>query len=463
MAMWEEKNGLLRPYGFGYDAVDQDAKKRRRAPKTTTSYEDDELSAFKRRKLIATTRDLQRNFAIAGWAIRKHLDYVSTFNFQCRSSDNSLNQRIENLMTWWSRAENCDVAGRHCFPRLVRIMEECRAVDGDLLVMQLSSGEIQLVEGDRIQDGARGNQSAPGGAFLNGVELDAAGRAIRYAVSRREPGSTVLTLERYVSADFSKLFGYYDRVDQVRGISRIAPAINHFQDLYEGITYALAKAKVAQMFGLITYRHSNDALGLYGDAPSGGNGYDINFGSVGGPFHLDLDDGDEAKILESQTPSTQFQDFTREVIALALKSLDIPYSFYNESFTNYSGARQALLQYEQSVQAKRVDLVEVLDWITEWKIAQWVAAGLLDLKGRRLRDIPWEWVPAGIPWIDPLKEVEADTKAVEQGFKSRQMVAKERGQDYYTIVDQLKQEQDYASAQGVTLGASKGVPNAISQ
>jgi hypothetical protein len=44
------------------------------------------------------------------------------------------------------------------------------------------------------------------------------------------------------------------------------------------------------------------------------------------------------------------------MIQTALKGLDIPYSFFDEAHTNYSGARQALLQYEQSADVKRHDV-----------------------------------------------------------------------------------------------------------
>ena len=73
------------------------------------------------------------------------------------------------------------------------------------------------------------------------------------------------------------------------------------------------------------------------------------------------DPGDRAEFLESKSPSTEFQAFSQVMVSVALKALDIPYSFYAENFTNYSGARQALLQYEQSAKIKRMDLQALLD------------------------------------------------------------------------------------------------------
>ena len=60
--------------------------------------EDKHLNVSGRKKLIDTTRDLYRNFAPAAWAIRKHLDYTSTFSFQARTGDDALNRRIEEFL-----------------------------------------------------------------------------------------------------------------------------------------------------------------------------------------------------------------------------------------------------------------------------------------------------------------------------------------------------------------------------
>jgi len=78
--------GLLhkaRRYLFGYDAVE--SKNRRQAPTGRLRSEDKELLPHQRRKLTSASRDIHRNFTIAAWAIRKHLDYVSTFSFQSRT------------------------------------------------------------------------------------------------------------------------------------------------------------------------------------------------------------------------------------------------------------------------------------------------------------------------------------------------------------------------------------------
>jgi capsid protein len=46
-------------------------------------------------------------------------------------------------------------------------------------------------------------------------------------------------------------------------------------------------------------------------------------------------------------------------------------------------------------------------------------------------------VPVGQPWIDPLKEVQADVLALHNGLISRQEIARRRGKDYATILEEM--------------------------
>jgi len=166
---------------------------------------------------------------------------------------------------------------------------------------------------------------------------------------------------------------------------------------------------------------------------------------------LDLDYGDDAEFLESRTPSSEFAEYCDRMIGAALKSLDIPYSFYDESFTNYSGARQALLQYEQSAACKRTDVQQVLDRLTAWRLGLFIEDGYLSLpNGMRLSDFRWEWIPVGLPWIDPLKEIKADALAISSGISSRQRVARARGMDWMQIADELTQEKRIMREKGLS-------------
>jgi capsid protein len=266
---------------FGYDAVVD--SKRRRSPQVQVMSEDSQLRPADRKKLVATARDLPRNYAIAAWMIRKHLDYVSTFGFQARTPNKAFNKRLERLLTQYSRAVLFDVAARHSRQRFLRLAEARRTLDGDVGILKLSSGRVQAIEGDRIRTPIG---EIPGGLdpdkIIHGVRVSKGGKAQAYCLCDRSKWGGGFRFNRMVPARHLYLHGYFDRFDQVRGIGLVAPGINTLQDTYENITYALAKAKVSQFFAVKFTRQADEAIGdISGGVDSEGNEdkseYDVDF------------------------------------------------------------------------------------------------------------------------------------------------------------------------------------------
>ncbi len=440
----------------GYDAAE--TRKRRRTSTVDTRGEDKVLKSQDRDRVISDSRNLRRNAAIVAWAIRKHQDYVSTFSFRCRCSAGAppelremlaqLDDQIEGLVRWWARPLNCDASGRFSLEEQCRLWEGLRTTDGDCFIVKLQDGTLQTIEGDRVRTPNNvGNftELDPKG-FVHGIEIKG-GRPSRYALCEHaEVGGYVL---KYLVPE-SQIYhhGYFERplTEQVRGISPLASAINSFCDIYEATEYALAKMKLSQIFAL--------KLNVSGEAddPEDGQPFTFDFGS--GPQSITLPAGDDASFLESKNPSSEFQSFMQTGIQIGLKSLDIPYSFFSENYTNYSGARQALLMYEQSAATKRKRNKQLLTNLTLWRLQMFIADGELVLPdGMKLSDIQFEWVHAGIPWIDPLKEAQADSARVAGNTASRQQLSRERGQDWFDTADELAEELLYLKAKGLAIEA----------
>jgi capsid protein len=422
--------------GVGYDAV-KDGH-RRKAPSINVKSEDGQLTSDQRKRLISGGRDLRRNFPDAAWAIRKHLDFVSTFTFQARTNDKGLDAEMEVLLAEYSRSYRCDLAARHPLRRMIRIAEACRAVDGDIFLLKLADGRMQGIEGDRVQTASDLPTGYKPEDFTHGILTAKGGRSLEYCVCRRAERGLNLQFDRMFPARWIIPHGFYDRFDQVRGVTPLSTALNSFRDLYEGRGYALAKAKIAQLFGLSIYREASDQLGVPtqrdedGDDVAESPGYEINFDK--GPVVLDLDPGDRAEFLENKTPSLEFQSFDKIIVASALKSFDIPLSFYDESHTNFFGSKGALQQYLFSANIKRADVVELLDHWTNWRLGMAVAQGELVLPASiAWQDLNWQWVPAGLPWWKPLEEVKAYVEAIGAGLTSTPRACLERGDDAYEI------------------------------
>jgi capsid protein len=438
---------------FGsYEAAEN--RDRRRVPQVKHGSEDTLLTQRKRDVLTANARDLNRNFSTVAWMIRRHLDYVAAFQFQGRTGNEKFDNQLEAWVERVSQRQFFDVAGRHRRSRFLRLAELRAVLDGDFGWMRIKGGSCQGIEGDRIRN-PPGNYS---GTWIHGVKVNEAGRAQAYALHKRQ--GTQIQFDTTVKASNLFLHGTFDRFDQVRGVSRLAAAMNDFRDVFEAKDYALAKLKVEQLFALALYRDADVSAGNVDDkySPTGDAGettertkYQTDFGR--GPILLDLDPGDRAEFLESKHPSAETQAFFQLITMVALKALDIPYSFFDESHTNFFGSRGAWLHYERSCGEKRDDLSELLDWWTTWRLQDAVIYNELELPaGMTVADIDWEWVPIGMPWWNPVAEIKADAMACTAGFDNVNRVVKDRGRgEFRDNVDANAAAIKYARSKGMVL------------
>lgn len=410
----------------GYDAVK--SGQRRTPPKQRVRSEDNVLRMPDRQRMSESTSDLYRNFSVAAWAIRRHLDYVTRFAFDCHTGDESLDKAIEDRIAERMRPQNCDARRIHRFGRLLRIWESLRVMHGDCALLKLRGGQIQTIEHDRIRNPETTRNDID--QWVHGVKLDKWGGPLAYAIHKRSKYGSY-EFERTVRAGNVIPFGYYHRADQTRGVSPLSSAINTFRDAYEGIDFTLARMKVSQLFGLAIYSEENEGKGL-----------SLDFSA--GPQVLEAGTEDKIEFLESNQPSSQLQQFFEVVIGIALKALDIPFSFYDESFTNFFGSKAALMQYLQSAGEKREDVKEVLRSITVWWLATDIADGTLDLpSGMSIPDIRFEWVPRGLPWWDMVRDAVAFQKMLDSKILTRSQIRREFFADDWEldVLPQIQREE----------------------
>jgi len=442
---------------FGYDAV-EDTKKRKQSSPNLRS-EDIELQQSQRQQLQAQARDSMRNFSIARWAIGKHLDFVSRFAFASQTKT-SFDYELQSLMEEYSNEPTeCDVMGRHTLDRIVRMSEARAVIDGDHLLLKLKDGRIQQVESDRLRSeygiGIRDGE-------VHGVKINKQGRAISYKIWNRETWGGYADPVN-VPADGVVFHGYFptERSDQVRGIGLIAAGLNDFVDAYEWQDLTKATAKLRTAFGMIVTSNAVEGLGDHSittesqdatDTAQNAAKYEVDMGK--GPFKLEMDPGEDVKFLYDDSPSQNTFEFFKSTIGFALKSLDIPLSFYDEGLTNFFGQRAALILYLESCKTKRKNLVmNVLRPLTRWKITQWVAQGRLRLPANGdINKIPFAWHPAGVPYWNPSQEINADIQAIQAGLGNWEDIYLERtGRDWFADMLRLKEQQKFIADNEISL------------
>lgn len=457
---------------FGYHAVVD--KKRRTAPSNASRSEDRELNASQRRTMVATARDAQRNFALVGWMLRRHVSYVADHTFQATTSDPALNTRLENLMRWWSRAENCDYLGRHPLSRLRRLWAAHKAIDGDIGInYRRPLGQLLTIEGDRIAKPTTGLPPAISRLYAgtgedipqHGIILDSQGRNARYIICRRR--DTSLIYDTTARARDMHLLAHYTRIDSVRGVSRLAAALNWLADIYEIEEYTNTRIKLLSMVGWAVEGEERTS-----DEREGFEVVDANTGAAPTAdttaYEFQPKPGfiyeGTGKInpVEFSQPSEQTVNYLNFLTHVCLLVLDLPMTFFDSNKGSYIVHRHDAIQYASSVKPDQEDMRGALDWATTRKVNQWAAnPDMLPLpKGMLPRDITWEWIPNGVPLLDIGSEIAAYGNAISLGLMSRKHVANTLGLPPPSrTFAELEQEEKDIVDRGITIQI--GQPGAV--
>ena len=471
---------------FEYEAT-QNTSKRKGTISRQKPHSDVSLNVAKRKKGEYKAQDVLENIPLAGWMIRRHLDAVSSFYVDVDSGvDEDIAKRIKDLFAWHGKAKNFDASRRHSIDEAFRLFELNKVIDGDSLMVKINRqnshryGAIQLVEGSRI---TRPSDLPP---FLSGVdrdgfkkvsehglELDRFGGVKSYIVTRYNNHNRRLVYDKRVMARDAIYSGYFNRYCQTRGESPLLCAINQLLDIKEGMEYILLKIKLHALFG---YAVTKDAVEGIGDGlPSSAQevvDQDANYEDdddadvsreidiSGGPFGLNLLEGEKIQTIESETPPESVKAYTELAIRSALLALDIPFSFFDAGGSNFAKVIADRKMYEISAESKRAKNMAAYEEYVDWKLGMWTQDGTLDIPYTEIRDmVHVRSTPT--PWLDKESEIAAEERAIALGIKTIPDLGRERGVDVYENLE--RQSKFLARARELDVPIYIGDPGARSE
>lgn len=177
---------------------------------------------------------------------------------------------------------------------------------------------------------------------------------------------------------------------------------------------------------------------------------DPNSIEIGNGAVVQLGPGEKAKEANPGRPNTAFDGFVSSICKQMGASLEIPYDLLMKQFdSSYSASRAALLEAWKMFKMRREWLIsDFCQPIYEQWLTEAVAKGRIDAPG--FFDDPIihkaycgsEWSGPTQGQLDPLKEVNAAARRVEEGFSTRSRETTElTGGDYYQNMRQSKKEE----------------------
>ncbi len=409
----------------------------------------------------ARARDLERNSDIAEAIISPFVRNVigSGMKLQAKIKDSNgedhkdLNRQVEELWKEWCRARNCDITGQQCFSEMQQMAMRRIKVDGGILFVKTYTDEgdvpfqLQIREVDELDIS---KNSLPGivnsNRIVDGIELNKYNKPVGYWFKEYTPDGYYTGKSERI--DSKRVIFLLDktRPSQIREISSFAKTITRVRDINEFAEAVSVKERILACLSVFITKNSPGSNGMgrglnSKDEQSGYKARTISPGMI-----QELNPGESVTAINPSGQSSNAKEFITTQQRLAGSGQGLSYEAVSRDMSqvNYSSARQGLLEDQRTYEMWQHYIIEHLciEVYTEFFISAVLQGTLniLDFWNNKKRYLKHDWVTPGWSWIDPLKEVNANIKAVESNMDTLQNICSSRGLDWNEVIEQRQKE-----------------------
>ena len=380
---------------------------------------------------------------------------------------------------WASHKESCDAIGMNDFYEMQQLMLTSWLTSGDVFAL-IQQGKatpyrpytlrLRALEADLVATpssagaiaGTQGKNSNNGNRIFDGVEVDKNGKVVAYHVTNQYPfESTITPYETKRIPAYGKKTGLpnvlhlmaSERPDQYRGVSYIAPVIIQLLQLNRYTESELTAALIDSYFTAYIQTSTpegenplNETNPEDDQGTSDPNEYEMGPGQVN--F---LQPGENVVLADPKRPASGFSAFVEAICTQIGAALEIPKEILLKQFTaSYSASRGALLEAWKSFRMYRTWFVnDFCNPVYELWLTEAVATGRIDAPGFLLDPAAheaWlqaEWIGPSQGMLDPVKEINAEIMACNNGFSTHEDSAlRLNGSEFTSNVEQLMREQE---------------------
>lgn len=365
---------------------------------------------------------------------------------------------VEDAWAAWGKRGVCDVTGQQSWAMLQRAAARAAARDGEA-IFRVAYGfdnpygfALQEIDAECLDINLNQPRERNRPEIRMGVEFDAWRRPVAYYLSE-EPGISgggyyrQTDHERVPADEIIHLF-LPEWCWQSRGVPWAAASLSRLHVLasYEDAEVAAASIS-ARKLGF--YKRHPEAP-LESELPET---QDLGVGEfeVLPPYY-------EFQGWDPQHPSTAYGDFVKSCLRSVATGLGVSYNMLANDLegVNYSSLRQGAL-------TERDMWMTVQDWFVDafcdvvfgkWLDQQLVVTGTLaSIPEKRMgeaRRVSWQ--PRRWPWVDPLKDMQANREAVALRTRSISDIIRESGRDPQDVWDELASDVETLRGLGLEIG-----------
>lgn len=418
---------------------------------------------YNRDVVRARARDLERNSDIMNsvtGAFKRNV-IGNGFQLQAKTSEDALNKEIERLWRKWCKARNCDVTATQSLNQMLRMAVVRKKIDGGVLFVKRYTRDgmipfsIQMVEVDELDGTQVEPRGGAGHRVVGGIEYNEYNRPVGYWIQQYQVDGFSLIQPVYVDAQDVIFYFTKKRPSQVREMSDMSQTVTRIRDVNEFITAVAVKQRIEACLSVFIKKALPvTGLGRQGTAP---DRVDYDGKTLSPGMIRELNAGDDVQVVNPSGQSADAASFVKlqQRLVGAGQGLSYEATSRDMSQSNYSSARQGMIEDDMTFGEEREGILAVLDEIYESFLISCVLCGRVSIPGF------WEnleayldhsWIRQPRRWIDPAKESAATKTALNTGVKTYKQIAAEEGADWRSQIDDMAEVLEYAKERGIDLG-----------
>lgn len=466
----------VQPPSSGYQGASQTSRMRQWIPNRNHI---NTLLAAEAPLLRARTRQLIANSPYGANASETFVSYATGTGIvpSPKIATPGLRAAIKTAWTDWT--DEADADGLTDFYGLQNLAARALFDAGEVFVRRrdrfASDGlsvpmQLQLLEAEQL-DQAFTMQLPNGNAIRQGIEFNAIGKRVAYHFWRSHPGDFTqgqLGERTRVPADqvlhvFKPL-----RPGQIRGRPWLTAAMVKMFDLDQWDDAQLLRQKFAAFFMAFIEQEQGDIndTGLVNEDTVADEKGTAEVDMEPGLAHL-LPKGH--KVVFSDTPDVgaNYEPFYYRGLLALCAAMGLPYFAVSgdTSKANYSSLRAALLEVRRRIeQFQHETLVfQLCRPVYNWWLPLAVMVGTVRIPGFAAAPRIYSrvnWITPRWDWVDPLKDMQAEKLAVDNGFKARGEVIEGMGNDPNEVDERIAEDQSRETRLGLKFVRGGQAPQA---
>jgi len=350
-----------------------------------------------------------------------------------------------------------DATEQSDYAEFCRTVYRGRVVDGEALLHRVIVNEPgrevasswALVDPDRLVPPFTGRVDT-----RLGIERGGRGQPLRYWITPRHPDDYQFerTGTPNVPKPYARKNGEWwnllhvfrkERAGQSRGVPLLAPSMPLFEHLHHYLDSEIIAARANANIALFIRRPLDTSdPDLNPVARDDGSG-DLVYHEEIEPGTIEyLNEGEEIQSHTPNRPGTTFDPFVIRVLRAICAAVGLPYELVVKDFArmNYSSSRVALLEARRGFECEQGNLIATFCRpVWETFVREAIQKGIVPAYPRMLEGMrPFlaaRWVRSAWGWVDPTKEVQAASLAIDGNLSTPQQEALRAGMSFREIIE----------------------------